>query len=319
MNKTNYESLTTNLCKEQYTTIGWIESLMSYNAAGMTAVIPGGVLCSVDKFGMNSEAVLNGVSRVLAEFVKQVGLEKSAGLVIPRFVPRLHDGVVVSSIAEEWVNNQCVLLGVDALEHVVLCWHDDTVPGVGACVKALRAVCSGDGESLPKVNRVVLSNATKQSLRHCLIEGGKLDAVILPALEVYTCKGEGVRSECAKFRIPIIMDDVLLGGLVDERYSRMQTPPDRALLRGTAAFDSLGVICNAAGGWERFRCILSALEDTNRGVANAAIEYFTGAGSQCIVETLLDGPSRYTIGGQTLTDADRENITKAMRAFAALG
>ena len=58
-NKTIYESLTTNLCKEQYTTIGWIESLMSYNAVGMTAVVPGGALCSVDKFGMNSEAVLN--------------------------------------------------------------------------------------------------------------------------------------------------------------------------------------------------------------------------------------------------------------------
>ncbi len=318
-NKTIYESLTTNLCKEQYTTIGWIESLMSYNAVGMTAVVPGGALCSVDKFGMKSEAVLNGVSRVLAEFVKQVGFEKSDGSVIPRFSPRLYDYVVASSIAEKWVNTQCFVLGVDALEHVVLCWHDDAVPGVGECVKALRAVCAADGEFVRKVKHVTLSNATEQSIRQCMIEGGKPDAAILPALEMFTCKGEGLRAQCAKLRIPIIVDNVLLGGLVDERYLRMRTPPDLATLRGTAAFDSLGVICNVVGGWERFQGILSALEDTKHGVANAAIEYFIGAGMRCIVETILDGPPWFMLGGDSLLEADRENITAALRAYAALG
>jgi hypothetical protein len=115
------------------------------------------------------------------------------------------------------------------------------------------------------------------------------------------------------------VDNVLLGGLVDERYLRMRTPPDLATLRGTAAFDSLGVICNVVGGWERFQGILSALEDTKHGVANAAIEYFIGAGMRCIVETILDGPPWFMLGGDSLLEADRENITAALRAYAALG
>jgi hypothetical protein len=58
---------------------------------------------------------------------------------VPSYMPNLFGDKSPAEEAAGWVDMQCALLGVEALEHVLLCWWDDAVGGVGECVKALKA------------------------------------------------------------------------------------------------------------------------------------------------------------------------------------
>ena len=104
---------------------------VAYNTAGVTTVIPGGALTADDCFGVNGNPLAT-TSKVLAEFVKHVKLEKAESSVVPSYMPNLFSGKSPAEEAAGWVDMQCALLGAESLDHVLLCWqgppvHADTM------------------------------------------------------------------------------------------------------------------------------------------------------------------------------------------------
>ena len=184
-----YDELVAALCKGPYTTVKWVDSLIAYNAVGVTTVIPGGSLTAEDAFGVNANPLVS-TSKVLAEFVKHVKLEKAESSVVPTYVPNLFCNKSPADEAAGWVETQCALLGLETLDHVTLAWWDDAVPGVTACVKALKAT-----EKVSKVSLYPISGGGKASLVAAHVAGEKPASLVLPAMKALTPECAEVRSE----------------------------------------------------------------------------------------------------------------------------
>mmetsp|Transcript_40460 Transcript_40460/g.100061 ORF Transcript_40460/g.100061 Transcript_40460/m.100061 type:complete len:397 (-) Transcript_40460:321-1511(-) len=281
-----YDELATALCKGPFSTVGWLDSLMAYNTAGATTVIPGGSLSASDLFGAGANP-LAPVSKVLAEFVKQCKLEKGLGngMVVPAYVPNLFDGSSPVDGAVPWVDEQCALLGVESLDHVLLRWWDDKVPGVGEAAKALTAT--------GKVGKVSLVNATRATLKACHVLGATPASVVLPAFAALAPASQALREDCALLGVPVVASDVLLGGLVSKKFVGVPEP-NMAALAGPPAFHALGLIAGQPGGWVKFQALLKALGPNL--LESTMVQLFVDAGMHAIVETELTGPPPFSLG-----------------------
>lgn len=182
-----YDSLASALCKEPHTTLQWVESLMAYNAAGVTTVTPGGAVTADDCFGAHGNPRA-GASKVLAKFLEFVKLEKESSAIVPTYMPNLFGNKSPAAEAAAWVDQQCALLGVESLEHATVCWWDETVPGVGETIKALKAT--------EKVGKVSLGMATKASLVAAHVAGETPATAVVDAMTVFTSAGAALLDEC---------------------------------------------------------------------------------------------------------------------------
>ena len=241
-----YDELATALCKGPYTTVKWVDSLIAYNTAGVTTVVPGGPLSADDCFGVNANP-LALTSKVLAEFVKHVKLEKATSSVVPTYMPNLFTNKSPADEAAGWVDMQCALLGVETLDHVLLRWWDDAVPGVAQCVKALKAT-----EKVGKVSLdVPAGGGGKASIVAAHVAGEKPASIVIPAMKALTPACAALLSECKLLGVPVVAADALCGGLVSESFIG-KPAPDKATLAGTPAFDALGA-SNAPSARRRVR------------------------------------------------------------------
>jgi len=191
------------------------------------------------------------------------------------------------------VEATCARLGVETLEHVLLRWWDDAVPGLGDCIKALKAT--------EKVGKVSLGKASKKSLTEAHLAGQTPSAIVVPCLAALTPMCEAVVKDAKAFKVGVCASNVLLGGLCAEKYIG-RVCPDKAALCGTPAFYGLSMI-EAGGGWDKFQKVLAALKATGRGVESAMVQLFVDAGMHAVVEAELSGVPSFKVGDALPADA----------------
>lgn len=291
--KAAYDELAVALCKEPYTTVEWIDSIMGYVGAGCTTIIPGGVLTDSDNFGVNAKP-LAATTRVLGEFVKQSKLEKGEGAscVMPVYAPNVFQSYDAATDAAAWVDATCARLGVETLEHVLVRWWDDAVH-IGDCMKALKAT--------EKVGKISLGKASKKSLTDAHLAGVTPAAIVLPALVALTPACAAVVKDAKVLKVGVCASNALLGGFVAEKYIGRPCP-EMAELVGTPLFQGLAAI-EKSGGWDKFQAVLKALKATGRGVESAMVQLFVDAGMHAVVETELSGAPAFTVSEPLPEDA----------------
>ena len=187
-----YEELNGNLCKGEFSTEPWIDSLMRYNDLGGSCIVPGGAVSADDAFrnvngnltdvnGMLTERYLTE-SKAWAEYVTQAKLEKSgAYTIVCKFAPNPYLGAQAAIDAfPTWVTTQITLgFGVELeegadpiLPHVMLAWPAPDVPGVASIVAFMLGPLE-EGAEEGKVKAVSLdlsgdNTCDPAPLRECL-------------------------------------------------------------------------------------------------------------------------------------------------------
>ena len=331
-----YEELNGNLCKGEFSTEPWIDSLMRYNDLGGSCIVPGGAVSADDAFrnvngnltdvnGMLTERYLTE-SKAWAEYVTQAKLEKSgAYTIVCKFAPNPYLGAQAAIDAfPTWVTTQITLgFGVELeegadpiLPHVMLAWPAPDVPGVASIVAFMLGPLE-EGAEEGKVKAVSLdlsgdNNCDPAPLRECLKAEFKPKSVVVPGMHALTRVGERVVADAMRAGIAVYAGDALLGGLVSERYLGVPAPT-LAELKGTAAFGSLARVLASPGGWAGHQATLAALKATGRGVESARVQAFVDAGLKVEIETELEKGPAFTIG-EPLEEEHRAAIVAAMSA-----
>ena len=349
-----FEELTAALCKGEYTTRVWVDSINRFIDVGALEIIPdadrahtivvpgtaeadapgGGpnarrvvgdadsaAFATANDGGVTNTALLSRVTcKALGEFLTQSQVEKKtpasstvAGTqptATPKYEPNVFVGAELAAAGcEPWADSMISALGdtVERLDKVVIRWRDTKVPGISTVLKAMTTM-GEDPEATPEQRKVGgayvelddFSDGAVKVLRECAVLGVMPIGLILPASHAFSKQAQLVRQECDALGVEILVKDVLMGGLVGEKYVGVAEKslkfPVLAEKRGTPEFEPLRNILSSSDGWDKHLDVLNALKASEVGsIETAAVNMFLERDMRCVVTSALTEPPGFEI------------------------
>lgn len=261
--------------------------------------------------------------KALGEFLAQSQVEKrsppsstdsgSQPKATPRYEPNVFLGAETACAGcEPWADAVIAALGdtVTRLERAVIRWRDTSVPGIASVVKAMTTM-GEDGDATPETRKVGgayvelddFGDGALAVLRECNLRGVFPTGLILPATLAFSKQAAKVKHECERLGIEILAKDVLMGGLISEKYVGAASTsihfPNLATKRGTPEFEPLRSVMQTQGGWEKHQKLLTTLKavvhDGVGSIETAAVNCFLEENMRVVVMTALDAPPAFQV------------------------
>lgn len=268
---------------------------------------------------VTNAALLSRVAcKATGEFLTQAGVEKRAPpsrtraetkpFAVPRYEPNPYVGAEAAvANCEPWADAQIAALGdaVERLERVIIRWRDTDTPGVARVLVAMTTM-GEDPDSTPETRKVggayvEVDDAgvgATRALRECAALGVFPAGLIVPAAGAFSAAAARTRAACDDAGVEVIAKDVLMGGLVSEKYlgfsAASLAAPSLAEARGSPSFEPLRFILASPGGWDAHARALEALNEAGVGsVETAAVACFLEMNMRVVVTTSLRGAPAY--------------------------